>query len=59
MVLKFETNLREVGSLTTENGLHVVVFYTDLVELKHFLGIYERITTGFYTDLVELKLAAG
>ena len=34
MFLKFETNLGVIGSLATENGLHVVGFYTDLVELK-------------------------
>ena len=56
MVLKFETNLKGVGSLATENGLHVVGFYTDLVELKQekkggVLGFRYM----FYTDLVELK----
>ena len=34
MFLKFETNLRRIGSLATENGLHVAGFYPHLVELK-------------------------
>jgi len=34
MVLEFKIDLKKVGSLATENGLQVVGFYTDLVELK-------------------------
>ncbi len=56
MFLKFKINLREVGSLATENGLHVVGFYTDLVELKHVkYSIENSFQILFYTDLVELK----
>ena len=56
MVLKFETNLREVGSLATENGLRVAGFYTDLVELKPKGKAFRRwLYILFYTDLVELK----
>ncbi len=56
MFLKFKINLREVGSLATENGLHVVVFYTDLVELKPLAKPFKPIRPiKFYTHLVELK----
>jgi len=43
MFLKFETNLRVIGSLATESGLHVAGFYTHLVELKQGKTIFEFI----------------
>ena len=56
MVLKFETNLGVIGSLATENGLHVVGFYTYLVELKlNFIANAVLSASVFYTYLVELK----
>jgi len=40
MFLKFETNLGVIGSLATENGLHVAGFYPHLVELKHAFWLF-------------------
>ena len=56
MVLKFKIDLKGVGSLATENGLHVVGFYTNLVELKQaHISFSQAFSSTFYTDLVELK----
>ena len=60
MFLKFEINLGVIGSLTTENGLHVAGFYTYLVELKYPLyPCQQRYSRLFYTYLVELKYNLG
>ncbi len=42
--------------MATENGLHVVVFYTHLVELKQYSLFRVSSSPSFYTHLVELKL---